>query len=85
MLYYDILRQKGETMTEVKRRTAIARLRYDCTKNEEVLHMSRSIAEENEFGECYVAEARNNTVVQNGSLEAVMKDRKLLRDTETIV
>ena len=68
----------------VKRRTAISRLRYDCTKNEEVLHMSRSIAEQNEFGECYITEAQNNTVVSNGSLVDVMKDRNLLRNNEII-
>ena len=71
-------------MKEVSRRTAIARLRYNCTKEEEILHMSRSIAEENEFGECYITEARNNTIVNNGSLEEVMRDRKLLRDNEVI-
>ena len=71
-------------MTKVKRRTAIARLRYDCTKKEEVLHMSRGISAENEFGECYISSFHNNAVVQNGSLEDIMRDRKLLRDNEEI-
>ena len=71
-------------MTKVKRATAIARLRRNCTKNEETLHLSRSIAEENEFGELYISSWDNNALVQSGSLEEVMKDRHLLRDGEEI-
>ena len=71
-------------MSKVKRSTAVIRLRRDCTKKEEVLHMSRSIAEENEFGECYITDAHNNTLIQNGSLEDVMNDRNLLRSGEEV-
>ena len=71
-------------MTKVKRPTAVIRLRRDCIKNEEVLHMSRSISEENEFGECYISDISNNNVVQNGSLLDIMKDRNLLRAGEEL-
>ena len=71
-------------MAKVKRATAIARLRRNCTKNEETLHLSRSIAEQNEFGELYISSWHNNTVVQSGSLTEVMQERKLLRKDEEV-
>ncbi len=71
-------------MPKIKRTTAVARLRRDCTKKEEVLYISRSIAAENEFGECYIADWHNNAVIENGSLVDVMNGRNLLRKGEEV-
>ena len=71
-------------MIKVKRATAIARLRRDCTRKEEVLHISRSMVEEVEFGELYISSWHNNSFVDSGSLTEVLKRRKLLREDEEV-
>ncbi len=70
---------------KVSRNTAITRLRRDCIKNEEILYISRSIQAENEFGECYIADGRNNSVVDSGTIQEVMERRSLLRKDEEIL
>lgn len=78
----DTIHHKGVQMN-VARKTAIARLRRDCEAAGEKLVVTRSIKDRNTFGECYVTNS-DRTLVQNGSIEEVMRDRKLLREGERV-
>ncbi len=67
-----------------KRESVIVRAKRDCSSMGETFKVSKSIRDVNNYGECYVLDA-DNKVVQNGSLEDVLKERKLLRAGEVIV
>ncbi len=71
-------------MKTIKRKTAIARLRRDCKKNNQVLRISRSIKDELQYGECYIVNLDDNSIEAYGSIEDVMRSSKLLRDDEEV-
>ena len=70
---------------KLSRSAAIERLRNDCMNNHDTFYISSSRTERERYGECYVTDFQFSTVLQQGSLENVMRERNILEHDEEVL
>jgi len=54
-------------------------------KKDEMLYISSCTKERESYGECYVTDFQFSTVLQKGSLEDVMRERKIIKSDEEVL
>ena len=70
---------------KISRRSAIEWLKTDCISKDEMLYISSCAKERENYGECYVTDFQFSTVLQKGSLENVMRERKIIKPDEEVL
>ena len=76
--------KKGSSV-KISRVSAIERLKNDCMGKDEMLYISSCTKERENYGECYVTDFQFSTVLQKGSLENVMRERKIIKSDEEVM